>query len=89
MKVWTKEGLRLKCVVRQSAVDWLFDSVVRASSSADLAFAAPATVGTVPVKKLLILNPLAIVENVRDAWIAEQVKYHDRNNREQRVEVEW
>lgn len=68
-------------VVRQSAVDWLFDAVVRASSSADLAFATPGTCGSVPVKKLLTLQPLAVVERVRDAWIAEQAKYHEGNAR--------
>jgi len=67
--------------VRQSAVDWLFDAVVRAISPADLAAAVGGARGTVPVKKLLILQPRAVVEKVRDAWIGEQAKYHDRNAR--------
>lgn len=68
-------------VLRQSAVDWLFESVVRAISPADLAAAAPATCGSVPMQKLLTLQPLAVAEKVRDAWIGEQAKYHDRNAR--------
>ena len=67
--------------VRQSAVDWLFEALVRASSPADLASAGPGTCGAVPIRKLVTLRPLAVVETVRDAWIAEQARYHDRNAR--------
>jgi len=74
-------------VVRQSAVDWLFDSLVRAVSPADMVHAASREFathdgqGTVTVKKLLTVQPLPMVEKVRDAWIAEQAKYHERNAR--------
>jgi hypothetical protein len=68
-------------VVRQSAVDWLFETLVRAISPAELAAAAPSACGTVTVKKLLTLQPLAVVEKIRDAWIGEQAKYHARNAR--------
>ena len=71
--------------VRQSVVDWLFDSLIRAISPEDLADAQRREIpgydgsGTVTVKKLLTLRPLAVVEKVRDAWIGEQTKYHERN----------
>jgi len=74
-------------VVRQSAVDWLFDSLVRAISPADLPHAQPRDFpahdgrGVVRVKKLLTLDPLAVAQRVRDGWIAEQAKYHDRSGR--------
>lgn len=74
-------------VVPQSAVDWLFDSLVRAISPADLEAALPAEIpahdgrGTVLVKKLLSPQPQAAVEKVRDAWIGQQTIYHDRNSR--------
>ncbi len=74
-------------VVRQSAVDWLFDSIVRAISPANLPLAQAVEIpahdgtGTVRVKKLLTLQPRQMVENVRDAWVGEQTKYHERNAR--------
>lgn len=72
-------------VVRQSAVDWLFDAIVRAISPADLAAAGeiqiPSHDGTssITVKKLLTLNPAATLEKVRDSWVGEQAKYHKNN----------
>ncbi len=74
-------------VVRQSAIDWLFDAIVRSISPADLASARKADIpshdgaGRVPIKKLLQLNPLAGARLVRDHWIREQAVYHDRNAR--------
>lgn len=70
-------------VVRQSAVDWLFDSVTRSISPADLPQAQPLIISTgeeqpkLQVKKVLSIEPLAVAETVRDAWIAEQAKYHE------------
>lgn len=72
-------------VVRQSAVDWLFDAIVRAISPADLSAAReiqiPSHDGTssITVKKLLTLNPAATIEKVRDSWVGEQAKYHTNN----------
>jgi len=74
-------------VVRQSAVDWLFDALVRAISPADLEAARPAKIpghddlDTVLVKKLLTLQPQTTVEKVRDDWIDQQTIYHDRTSR--------
>ena len=36
--------------------------------------------GTVIVKKLLTVRPREVAETVRDAWIGEQAKYHERNS---------
>ena len=68
-------------VVRQSAADWLFDAIVRAVSPGDLEAAVADNQGELPVKKLLTPQPLRVVENVRDLWIAKQAEYHDRNAR--------
>lgn len=74
-------------VVRQSSVDWLFDAIVRASSPTDTPgstrreFPSHDGNGTVVVDKLITLRPLVVAEMVRDGWIGEQVKYHDRNAR--------
>lgn len=74
-------------VVRQSAVDWLFDAIVRASSPADTPGAImkefPSQDGktNVIVPKLITLNPSGVAAQVRDGWIGEQVKYHEQNAR--------
>ena len=74
-------------VVRQSAMDWLFDAIVRAISPADMPHAHAKTIpahngkGTVTVRKLVTLDPRKTAAQVRDAWIGEQAKYHDRNAR--------
>ncbi len=73
--------------VRQSAVDWLFETLVRAISPADLPDAQPRVIpahngiGAVQVKKLFCPEPAAVVATVRDAWVGEQARYHDRNAR--------
>ena len=72
-------------VVRQSAVDWLFDAIVRSISPADLEAARETQIpshdgkSTVAVKNLLTLNPKATIGKVRDAWVGEQAKYHKNN----------
>ncbi|HMO64858.1 MAG TPA: hypothetical protein PKE47_06500, partial [Verrucomicrobiota bacterium] len=74
-------------VVRQSAMDWLFDAVVRAVSPAGLPHARPAAIpahdgrGTVTLRKRLQLDPRRTAVLVREAWIGEQAKYHERNAR--------
>jgi hypothetical protein len=74
-------------VVRQSAMDWLFDSIARAVLPADLPGARPLDIpthdgaGRLTVKKLLTFDARAEVERMRDAWIAEQTRYHERNAR--------
>jgi hypothetical protein len=71
-------------VVRQSAMDWLFDSITRAVSPADLPDARPLEIpthdgaGTLTVNKLLTFDAPAEVRRMRDAWIAEQTRYHER-----------
>jgi hypothetical protein len=74
-------------VIRQSSVDWLFESIVRAISPADLPFAVQRTFprdgdhSELRVKKLIVIEPLPQVELVRDAWVVEQAKYHERTSR--------
>lgn len=74
-------------VVRQSAVDWLFDAIVRSSSPADTAGAMlrefPSHDGksSVTVSKLITLRPSTVAAQVRDSWIGEQAKYHEQNAR--------
>jgi len=74
-------------VIRQSAVDWLFESIVRSISPADLPVAVPQSFprdgGHAPlcVQKLIVIQPLSQVERVRDAWVVEQAKYHERTSR--------
>lgn len=74
-------------VVRQSAVDWLFDALVRSVSPADLEAARPAGVpshdGTreIAIARLLTLNPSKSLARLRDDWISEQAKYHERSSR--------
>lgn len=73
-------------VVRQSAVDWLFDAIVRASSPADTPgaeknkeFLFLDSQSAIIVKNLIALSPSAVATQVRDGWIGEQVKYHEQN----------
>ncbi|MDP1564278.1 MAG: hypothetical protein Q8M16_23110 [Pirellulaceae bacterium] len=74
-------------VIRQSAVDWLFDAVTRASSPADLPQAQPLTLSAcagqpeLNVQKVLSIEPLAVATLIRDAWITQQARYHERNAR--------
>lgn len=71
-------------VVRQSTIDWFFEAIVRSISPADLEIAKPAEVKTekddvVSIKKLVHIQPLDVVQSVRDSWIQEQTVYHERN----------
>lgn len=72
-------------VVRQSAVDWLLDAIVRATSPATLPDARREAIETEPGRKLeatiLRVKPLETLALVRDSWVAEQTVYHDRNAR--------
>lgn len=72
-------------VVRQSAVDWLLDAIVRATSPAALPEAAREAFETEPGKVLeatiLRVRPLEALGFVRNAWVEQQVIYHDRNAR--------
>ena len=71
--------------IRQSAADWLFNSLVRAISPADLKDTKPVEIqsnsgnGTVTIKKLLTISAEDTVTQVRDCWIGEQIKYHESN----------
>ncbi len=72
-------------VVRQSAVDWLFDALVRSISPAQMPHAAAVTLrvqdpaDSLQVKRLITCDPLETTTTVRDAWIEQQTIYHDRN----------
>jgi hypothetical protein len=71
--------------VRQSAVDWLFDALVRAVSPAEMPHAKLVEIGTydgrgvLRVKHLLTFEPGEAMAAVRDKWIGEQTNYHERN----------
>ncbi|PXX15537.1 hypothetical protein C8R27_11076 [Nitrosomonas ureae] len=77
--------------IQQSAVDWLFNSLVRAISPADLdlehteivmipAYDASDTYKTtVTINKQLTISAKDVVIQVRDRWIGEQIKYHAGN----------
>jgi hypothetical protein len=70
-------------VVRQSAVDWLFDAITRAVSPAEFAREETITVagGQTYQARLMRLDLLDLreaVTAVRDDWIAEQAVYHKR-----------
>ncbi len=71
--------------VRQSAVDWLCDAIVRAVSPADLEEAHAKEIpshdgnGTVAIRRLFVPDPLATLQVVRDSWIGGQIAYHSVN----------
>lgn len=68
--------------VRQSAVDWLFDAIVRSISPAVVLNARHHRVlcnGTQFDVTLLAPNPRATLEAVRDDWIEQQITYHEHN----------
>lgn len=73
--------------VRQSAVDWLFESLVRSVSPADMPhakscmFPANREHHGLTVRKLLTIDPPGALIQVRDSWIAEQARYHERTSR--------
>ena len=69
--------------VRQSAVDWLFDAIVRSSSPADLPGARNESIiaadGSARGNALVIrLDPAGVLKDVRDCWVYQQSVYHDR-----------
>jgi hypothetical protein len=67
-------------VVRQSAVDWLFDAITRTVSPAEFAREETMTVegGQTYQTRLMRLHLREAVTAVRDQWIAEQAVYHQR-----------
>jgi hypothetical protein len=71
-------------VARQSSVDWLMEALVRSTSPASLA-ATKKTAFTFPERAyevtLLKLEPLALLQDMKDRWIQEQAVYHSRNAR--------
>ena len=81
--------------VRQSAVDWLFDAIVRSISPADLPAAQQYSLlrhdgtGTILIKKLLHPDPLSTLKTVRDSWVAEQAKYHSNNTHTMHAMYHW
>ncbi len=77
--------------VRQSAVDWLFDAIVRSVSPADLEAARTVEIpahdgaGTVAIRRLFSPDPRGTLQAVRDAWIGGQIIYHSGNTRAMRA----
>jgi hypothetical protein len=67
-------------VVRQSAVDWLFDAITRAVSPVEFAKEETITVegGKTYQARLIHLHLREAITAVRDHWIAEQAVYHTR-----------
>jgi hypothetical protein len=72
-------------VIRQSAIDWLFNTIVRAVSPADLPDAQPIKIqppqaaSAIEIKRILSLHPPSTIKVIRDQWIGEQAIYHERN----------
>ncbi len=67
-------------VVRQSAVDWLFEAITRSVSPA--ALATPTIVqlhGNTLTVPLITIDAQQELTVVKDHWIKNQVAYHDRN----------
>jgi hypothetical protein len=67
---------------RQTAVDWLFEAMLRAVSPAALAEPAefPGHDGTGTLRvRVLTLAPRPALDLVRDPWLSEQIAYHQRN----------
>jgi len=70
--------------IRQSAVDWLLDALVRSASPALLTFATTERCdfdGRQYEAQILHLEPTALLASVRDGWVWEQSVYHDRTAR--------
>lgn len=71
-------------VVRQSHIDWLCEAIVRSISPADLPHASPYRLSIagrpeLSIRKLLRVDAAGELERIRDAWVAQQAVYHDRN----------
>jgi hypothetical protein len=72
--------------VRQSAVDWLFDAIVRSISPAVLPFARKQDIcgqdGRVLGQATVIdVDAMHLLVDLRDGWVNEQCVYHDRTAR--------
>ncbi|TVQ04911.1 MAG: hypothetical protein EA381_00025 [Planctomycetaceae bacterium] len=71
-------------VVRQSAADWLFDAIVRSASPAELPSAQPNRLvlgdgaPAVRIRNLYTPDAGAILQTLREKWVAPQVAYHDK-----------
>lgn len=74
-------------VVRQSAVDWLFDALVRSISPAETKLTRSVEIprhvghGTVQIRELLTVDSRQTTNLVQESWIVEQGQYHNRNAR--------
>jgi hypothetical protein len=82
-------------VVRQSAVDWLFDALVRSISPAEMPQARSTEIpsydesGVVRVQRLLSCNSREVIAAVRTGWIEGQARYHERNANTMRALHRW
>ncbi len=68
-------------VVRQSAVDWLFDAIIRAASPAPSAVLTEVPrPGADPLKvRLIQLKPSDALKAINEVWIRSQYDYHRKN----------
>jgi hypothetical protein len=69
--------------VRQSAVDWLFNAVIRSVSPASMPGLKTETLqlnGKSRTLKFLRPAPIETLTQVRDRWVGEQIEYHQTNS---------
>lgn len=72
--------------IRQSAVDWLFDALVRSASATALANLSRARGGD---GKTLRIDPTAVLDHLREHWIGNQILFHDRSSDTMHGLHEW
>ncbi|MFZ4765561.1 MAG: hypothetical protein ACOYMN_11455 [Roseimicrobium sp.] len=79
-------------VVRQSAVDWLFDSIVRCTSPAASPWAVTRTFalldGAERKVPILKIDALGALESLR-TWVASQIQYHNGNRAQMHAMHRW
>lgn len=67
-------------VVRQSAVDWLFDAITRSVSPAGWVKECEVEIEGKAMKvRLIRLEPSETLSGIKDGWLQEQVGYHREN----------
>ncbi len=72
--------------VRQSAVDWLFDAIVRSISPAELPIAHTESImgpdgSTLGKPAIIRLSAIGVLRDVRDLWVYQQSEYHHQTAR--------
>jgi len=75
--------------LRQSAIDWAFDAIMRSASPSEIdALAVDPPPGPAP-EKLLRANPGAALNAILDSWIKGQIAYHENNAITMHRMTEW